>query len=143
MGQLDGQTEILLSVRDTGIGIPADRLQQVFQPFVQADGSTTRHYGGTGLGLTICTRLVEMMGGRIWVESVLGVGSTFYFQIPCGAAAPHKAGGEDHQLALIPKLRVLVVDDNPTNRLILTEMLSAWRMDSTAVSHGNEVPGVM
>ncbi len=143
VGQHDDRLELLISVRDTGIGIPADRLKHVFEAFVQADGSTTRHYGGTGLGLTICTRLVELMGGRIWVESTYGVGSTFFFQIPCQIAL-QSAGATEHEFVpIVPNLRVLVVDDNPTNRLILTEMVGAWRMDVTAVSHGSEVPGVM
>ena len=143
VGQHGDQLEILFSVRDTGIGIPADRLQHVFEAFVQADGSTTRHYGGTGLGLTICTRLVELMGGRIWVESQFGVGSTFYFQIPCQLVV-HSAGAAELDYApIVPNLRVLVVDDNPTNRLILTEMVGAWRMDVTAVDHGGEVAGAM
>ena len=67
------------SVRDTGVGVPLDKQQSIFEAFSQVDGSTTRKYGGTGLGLTICSRLVEMMGGRIWVESELGEGSTFHF----------------------------------------------------------------
>jgi len=135
----DDRVELLCSVRDTGIGIPADRRQTIFQPFVQADGSTTRHYGGTGLGLAICTRLVELMGGRIWVESIVDVGSTFSFQIPCRLAGEKSAAQDDSRVAIVPKLRVLVVDDNSTNRLILKEMLSAWRMDVTVVEHGRLV----
>ncbi|MFV0442960.1 MAG: response regulator [Planctomycetaceae bacterium] len=137
------QADILIAVRDTGIGIAPDRLQQVFEPFVQADGSTTRHYGGTGLGLAICVRLVELMGGRIWVDSYVGVGSTFYFQIPCELRESVPLSNDDIRVAMVPKLRVLVVDDNPTNRLILSEMLTAWRMDVTTVSHGSQVPDVL
>ena len=143
VGRHEDQVEVLFSVRDTGIGIAPNRLKQVFEPFVQADGSTTRHYGGTGLGLTICSRLVELMGGRIWVDSVEGVGSTFNFQIPCQLAPIGQRADSSIDLSAVPKLRVLVVDDNSTNRLILSEMLTAWRMDATAVSHGNEVVGVL
>ncbi len=131
--------EILFSVRDTGIGISEDRQKSIFEAFVQADGSTTRHYGGTGLGLAICTRLVELMGGSIRVDSSPGAGSTFSFQIPCeiAAATANELPGSHPKLSL--RQRVLVVDDNPTNRLILEEILTAWRMDVVSVSHGNQV----
>jgi two-component system, sensor histidine kinase and response regulator len=116
------------TVSDTGIGIPADRQWQVFGPFVQADASTTRKYGGTGLGLAISSQLVELMGGRIWIESEVGRGSRFHFSarfgVPPGAPlASHPAGS-----ASLERLRVLVVDDNATNRRILDEMLRSWRM---------------
>ena len=142
VGRKGDQIELLFSVRDTGIGIPVDRQKQVFEAFVQADGSTTRHYGGTGLGLAICKRLVELMGGRIWVDSIPGVGSTFSFQITCQMASPAAIEEKSCPVA-VPQLRVLVVDDNQTNRLIMTEMLDAWRMSVVAVSHGSEVPGVL
>lgn len=115
------------TVADTGIGIAADKLDAVFDPFVQADGSTTRQYGGTGLGLTICRRLVEMMGGRIWVESDLGMGSTFHFtaQFQVSAAAqvePHPAPLTDRrsveQRPGLPRLRILLVDDNGFNQRV-------------------------
>ncbi len=143
VGRHEDWVDILFSVRDTGIGIPTDRIQQVFEPFVQADGSTTRHYGGTGLGLTICSRLVKLMGGRIWVDSVLGVGSTFNFQIPCQLAKVGQDANSSIDVSAVPKLRVLIVDDNSTNRLILSEILTAWRMEATAVAHGNEVVGIL
>src|SRR5204863_1225533 len=77
--QSDDAICVHFAVADTGIGVPADRLQAIFEPFVQADGSTSRKYGGTGLGLTISTRLVELMGGKIWVESEIGKGTIFHF----------------------------------------------------------------
>jgi CheY-like chemotaxis protein len=132
--------EIVFSVRDTGIGIPENRQKSIFEAFVQADGSTTRHYGGTGLGLAICTRLVELMGGRIWVESTPGTGSTFSFRIPCSASASSELEPCEIRSSSIPRQHVLVVDDNPTNRLIMEEILTAWRMDVLSVDHGRLVP---
>jgi CheY-like chemotaxis protein/HPt (histidine-containing phosphotransfer) domain-containing protein len=118
------------SVRDTGIGIPADRMSRLFKSFSQADASTTRQFGGTGLGLAISKRLVEMMGGRMWVESVPQKGSTFHFTLPLQALAqpptPTPAlEGPAHQLA---KLRLLIVDDNPTNCRILSAQTAKWGM---------------
>jgi CheY-like chemotaxis protein/HPt (histidine-containing phosphotransfer) domain-containing protein len=121
-------------VRDTGIGIPPEKQQAIFEAFTQADASTTRHYGGTGLGLTISARLAEMMGGRLWVESEVGVGSTFHFTVrlgPAQAAAASRAVSRPQTLQDLP---VLVVDDNATNRLILQEMLSNWRMRPAVVN---------
>jgi two-component system, sensor histidine kinase and response regulator len=126
------------SVTDTGIGIPEEKQRSVFAPFVQGDSSTTRKYGGTGLGLSISHRLVELMGGRMWVESRVGAGSTFHFTAPFGAprgAAPPRLPLDPERLS---GLRVLVVDDNATNRRILQEMLAGWRLVSTAVGSGRE-----
>jgi len=124
------------SVRDTGIGIPADRQQKIFEAFSQADGSTTRKYGGTGLGLTICSRLVELMGGRIWVQSESGGGSTFHFTLSMkiqntAGARPRPVRPED-----LGQVQVLIVDDNFTNRQLLNTMLSRWGMRPTAVESG-------
>jgi CheY-like chemotaxis protein/nitrogen-specific signal transduction histidine kinase len=116
------------SVRDTGIGIPVDRLARLFRSFSQADASITRHYGGTGLGLAISKRLVELMGGKMWVESVPQKGSTFHFTLSLHSApeAPRSAlDGPQPQLA---DLRLLIVDDNPTNCRILTLQASKWGM---------------
>ena len=124
----DAECRLQFSVRDTGIGIAADRLAKLFQNFSQADVSTTRHYGGTGLGLAISKRLVELMGGKLWVESVPQQGSTFHFTLPFRVAQEislqHLAGPQP-QLA---GLRLLVVDDNPTNCRILTLQAGKWGM---------------
>jgi len=116
------------AVRDTGVGIPPDRMDRLFQSFSQVDASTTRRYGGTGLGLAISRRLSEMMGGAMWVESELGAGSTFHFTIRATAApAPARAYLDEIQPALEGK-RVLIVDDNATNRRILSRQVESWQM---------------
>ena len=120
--------QIHFSVRDTGIGIPPDRLARLFQPFTQADASTSRHYGGTGLGLAISKRLVELMGGKLWVESVPETGSTFHFTVWFQAApetGESRLTGTQPQLA---DMRLLIVDDNPTNCRILSLQTSKWGM---------------
>jgi PAS domain S-box-containing protein len=125
------------TVQDTGIGIPADKQVELFQPFTQADSSTTREYGGTGLGLTISARLAELLGGRIWFESEEGHGSAFHFTARFGLQASPVA----RQSPLLPSdvigLRVLVVDDNATNRRILQEQLTRWEMKPTVVDSGS------
>lgn len=118
-------------VSDTGIGIPEDRLEKVFDSFEQADTSTTRKYGGTGLGLTICSRLTELMGGRIWVESETGLGSTFHFTAKLGRSKETKRGLQHALAGELSGLNVLVVDDNQTNRRILKKMLANWHMRAT------------
>jgi len=130
----DGYVEPHCTVQDTGIGIPQDKLEIIFEPFVQADGSTTRKYAGTGLGLAISRQLVEMMGGRLWAESVLGESSTFHF-----TARLKRQDG----VALEPTppdglrgLPVLVIDDNATNRLILRKMLARWGLEVTEAENG-------
>jgi PAS domain S-box-containing protein len=126
--------EVILRFRvtDSGIGIAQDKLSDIFGAFVQADASTTRRYGGTGLGLTISAQLVEMMGGRIWIESEVGKGSRFHFLAHFGV---HE--GAAHFIVPPPgnlrDLRVLIVDDNATNRLILSETLASWQMCAVAV----------
>jgi len=115
-------------VRDTGIGIPPERMDRLFRSFSQVDASTTRRYGGTGLGLAISKRLAELMGGRMWAESELGLGSSFHFTIRAVAApAPARAYLDEIQPALEGK-SVLIVDDNATNRRILTRQLELWHM---------------
>jgi signal transduction histidine kinase/DNA-binding response OmpR family regulator len=121
------------SVKDTGVGIPRDRQRSVFEPFTQADGSMTRTYGGTGLGLTISAQLVQLMGGRIWVESEAGTGSTFHFTVRLAPGDPPVAAAVSDAVDL-RDLRALVVDDNVTNRRLLEQMLAGWRMIPTMVS---------
>ena len=121
-------------VRDTGIGIPPEKVDSVFEAFVQADGTTTRRYGGTGLGLSISRRLVEMMGGRIWVESTVGQGSAFHFTARFGAQPAGLAPAPPS--AALEGLSALIVDDNATNCRILVDVLRNWRMVPTAVQSG-------
>jgi signal transduction histidine kinase/CheY-like chemotaxis protein len=129
------QVQLHFVIRDTGIGIAADKQKLIFHAFSQADGSMTRKYGGTGLGLTICARLVEAMQGRIWVESAPGQGSAFHFTA-CFAAAPNAIPLEDHRF--LEGVSVLVVDDNATNLRILSDILRRWGMKPASVASGME-----
>ena len=131
----NGHFELHFSVADTGIGIPAERIDQLFQSFTQVDASTTRKYGGSGLGLAISRRLAEMMGGRMWAESIAGEGSTFHFTI---AAAPIDARSAHNVLqersAALSGKRLLIVDDNTTNRRILVKQALLWGMLPSAAA---------
>ena len=132
-----GEMQLHFTVSDTGIGIAPDKLETIFHSFSQADTSTTREYGGTGLGLTISRRLVEIMGGRIWIESELGRGSQFHFTIPLRAAkAIPKTPEVDAAYEVLRNVKVLIIDDNRTNRRILEGLLTAWGMLPTAISDG-------
>ncbi|HEY4001782.1 MAG TPA: response regulator, partial [Candidatus Xenobia bacterium] len=124
-------------VRDTGIGIPPDKQQVIFQAFSQADDSTTRNYGGTGLGLTISMRLVEMMGGRIWVESEMDKGSIFHFTGRFGFVPASERPAARKSMKHLSGVPVLVVDDNATNRRILEHILLSWNMRPTVVESGS------
>jgi PAS domain S-box-containing protein len=129
------EVTLQFSVRDTGIGIPREKQETIFQAFEQGDNSTTRRYGGTGLGLSIASCLAALMRGRITVESEPGRGSTFHFTARFGLQ-PHSPTPPPRPLVDLRGLRVLIVDDNATNRLILEEWLRGWQTEPTAVSDG-------
>jgi two-component system sensor histidine kinase/response regulator len=131
---IDRQT-LHFSVTDTGIGISREKHATIFEAFSQADGSTTRKFGGTGLGLTISARLAQLMGGRIWLNSEPGAGSTFHVMVEVGCAPAADAAGPRPSLPDVP---VLIVDDNVVNRRIFIEMLTRWQMRPTAVENGRE-----
>jgi len=142
--ELESQTEssarLRFSVNDTGIGIPAHKFQWIFEPFSQADASTTRVHGGTGLGLSISRQIVRLFGGEIAIQSEVGSGSTFYFTIELPLSTEPPQSRRDVSLT---DVRVLVVDDNATNRRILEEMLRSWNMKPTAVASGPEALDAM
>jgi len=131
------------TVADTGIGIAPDKQKRIFESFTQADASTTRRYGGTGLGLTISARLVELMGGYIWVESEIDKGSTFHFTLRLRLQMGPPIRLVPQELASLENLRVLVVDDNATNRRILEEMLRNWRMEPAVADSGQRALEMM
>ena len=132
----DGQVGLRFAVSDTGIGIPPERQETIFRAFEQEDTSTTRKYGGTGLGLTIATRLVDLMGGTISVESRPGRGSTFVFTARFGRQSHPVEPVAARPPVLLNNLPVLIVDDNATNRRILEEWLRGWQMEPAAVGEG-------
>jgi signal transduction histidine kinase/DNA-binding response OmpR family regulator/HPt (histidine-containing phosphotransfer) domain-containing protein len=131
-----GNAELQFAIRDTGMGIPPDKIRLIFEAFSQADTSTTRRFGGTGLGLTISLQLVSMMGGRMWVESAPGEGSCFYFtarfELQTGAPPRDLLRASE----LLRGMNVLIVDDNATNRRILKEVVASWGMTATLADSG-------
>ena len=130
----DGIAQLKVRVEDTGIGIPADKLQNVFEKFAQVDSSSTRRHEGTGLGLAIAARLVDLMDGQIGVESEIGRGSVFWFPVPLPV---HEGSGDNEIVPVdVTGARVLVIDDNPVNREILLEQLRSWSFDCAAAESG-------
>jgi signal transduction histidine kinase/ActR/RegA family two-component response regulator len=143
----DGVT-LLFAVRDSGVGIPADKQDLIFEAFRQVDGSTTRKYGGTGLGLAICSRLVELMGGSLWVESELGRGSTFHFSARLGVAteAPGEIDEQTRRLGMavmafhpraVADLRILLAEDHPVNQRLATKLLEKRGHHVTVTATGS------
>ena len=145
-GRVDWQSQdeasIVLCVSDTGIGIPSEKIDRLFEKFVQVDGSTTRQYGGTGLGLAICRELVLMMGGKIWIESIEGAGSTFYVRLPLtrslSASLPKPtakpmSAAPAHQH---PRLKILAAEDVQANQMVLQAALEHRNIDLTLVDNG-------
>jgi two-component system sensor histidine kinase/response regulator len=124
------------TVADTGVGIPEEKRALIFDAFAQVDGTTTRTYGGTGLGLSIASQLVQHMGGRIWVESTVGEGTTFHFTARMPVRHTPAPNVRHADLSELAGMRVLVVDDNAVNRRILREMLLHWRMQPSVVASG-------
>jgi CheY-like chemotaxis protein len=145
--RLSGASHIIhFAIKDNGIGIPKDKMGRLFQSFTQVDSSTTRKYGGTGLGLAISKRLVELMGGRIWAESEMGLGSTFYFEIPVKETFIKPINKEPLQLnengseaEQNRALRVLVAEDNLINQLVMLRMLGKLGYLADVASNGLEV----
>lgn len=135
----DAEKAVLkFAVKDTGVGVPADKLSKIFNAFEQADASTTRRFGGTGLGLAISSKLVDLMGGEIGVESEVGRGSTFHFTVAFPIARNGAGAAPVEPVETIRGMRVLVVDDNQTYRSILEEMLSNWGLEPTLAADAPE-----
>jgi two-component system, sensor histidine kinase and response regulator len=141
--ELENQTKLHFVVTDTGIGIAPEKQEKVFELFTQADASTTRKYGGTGLGLTISARLVEMMGGRIWVVSEPGKGSSFHFTVVLDRQTEQPVRHIPEKLGNLDGLEVLIVDDNSTNLRIMGEMIKNWRMRPSLADGGQRALEMM
>ncbi len=129
--------DILFSIKDTGIGIPEDKIKSIFDKFTQIDNSSTRKYSGTGLGLAITKNLVTLMGGDLWVESKVGKGSSFFFTLPFGIQEKYPKKIFEEKVDLKGK-KILIIDDNATNRIILTETLNNWGVDVKEAESGEK-----
>jgi signal transduction histidine kinase len=141
--EVAGRMELSFEIRDTGIGIPADKIDRLFEAFSQVDSSTTRKYGGSGLGLVICEKLVNLMGGSIWVESLSGEGTTFTFTLLTKPGVEGMRTYVNNNMAGLESRRVLVVDDNLTNRNILRDQLKQWKLMPTLAASGKEALAIL
>ena len=142
-GREDGTTAVSFLVRDTGIGIPADKIDTIFEKFFQADSSTTRKYGGTGLGLPISRRLVQLMGGDLSVRSEPGKGTEFFFTLSFPVITQPAEKRERDGAFDMHGRKALIIDDNETNRIVVKEMLSAWGFDVSGAEDGNTGIGML
>lgn len=138
-----GWRRLQFAVQDTGIGIPPERLHRLFKPFSQVDSSTTRKYGGTGLGLVICQQLVELMGGEMWVDSKVGHGTTFFFTIKARVMEQARTIGASLPYQNLENKELLIVDDNDTNRKILTMQTQSWGLRTHSVASGAEAIAIL
>jgi CheY-like chemotaxis protein len=129
---------VRIEVSDTGPGVPPNLMPRLFQPFSQADSSTTRQYGGTGLGLSICRQLAELMGGQVGVDSTAGVGSCFWAELPMQSAGPQRERqhGRDNALDVLRDARILLAEDNVVNTLVAEAILAQWGAKVTTVING-------
>jgi signal transduction histidine kinase/DNA-binding response OmpR family regulator len=141
--QSEDEAVLHFAVRDTGAGIPLEKQQTIFEAFTQADSSMARRYGGTGLGLAISSRLVNLMGGKVWVESVVGRGSTFHFTVRFRLQKGSSRRYEPVGAEMLRDVSVLIMDDNATNRRILQEMALVWHMKPTLADSGPETLAVL
>jgi PAS domain S-box-containing protein len=135
--------ELRFTVRDTGIGIPADKFNRIFQPFSQVDTYSSRKHGGTGLGTAICERLVKLMGGKIWFESEVGKGTAFHFTLSAPIAPQQRAASPQNAEPLLKGKRVIIVDDNATNRRLLALQAERWGMVASVTASGRDAIELM
>lgn len=135
--------KLLFTVRDTGIGIPADKFNRIFQPFSQVDAYSSRKHGGTGLGTAICERLVKLMGGKIWFESEVGKGTAFHFTLSTPIASKEREVNEQTAESLLKGKRVIIVDDNATSRRLLARQAEHWGMIVSAAASGSDALELM
>jgi PAS domain S-box-containing protein len=135
--------ELRFSVRDTGIGIPAEKFNRIFQPFSQVDAYSSRKHGGTGLGTAICERLVKLMGGKIWFESEVGKGTAFHFTLSAPIAPKQRAAEQQAAESLLKGKRIIIVDDNATNRRLLAMQCERWGMVASVTPSGDDAIELM